>query len=228
MDALNTAILSLADSPLVLVALVLLVTLDGFFPPVPSETVVVALAAIGAASGTPHLALIVLVAAVGSFLGDNIAFGIGRRVGVHRYRWMRGPRVSTVVAHARSNLRRRPAAVILTGRFIPVGRVAVNIVAGASGMPRQRFVLLSAVSGLAWAGYSVVVGVLAGAWFGHNPLLGALVAAVAALLIGLLIDRASTWFSLRSGAHVTTHSSTILRSSSLSSSPAASDTKLTR
>ena len=223
MDALNTAILSLADSPLVLVALLMLVTVDGFFPPVPSETVVVALAAVGAASGTPHLALVVLVAALGSFLGDNIAFGIGRRVGVHRFRWMRGERINRVIVGAQSNLRRRPAAVILTGRFVPVGRVAVNIVAGASGMPRRRFVLLSSLSGLAWAGYSVAVGVVAGAWFGENPLLGALVAVVAALLVGVLIDRASTWFSLRSRAHVTTHSSAILRPS-----PATADTKVTR
>ncbi|MCU1404141.1 MAG: hypothetical protein JWQ43_444, partial [Glaciihabitans sp.] len=198
MDALNALILSLADSPLVMLVLLLLVTIDGFFPPVPSETAIVALAAIGAASGTPNVALILLVAAVGSFLGDNITFNIGRRVGLTRFRWMQGERISRLVGGAKAGLERRPVSVVLTGRFVPVGRVAVNLVAGASGMPRRRFVALSSVSAVAWAGYSILVGMLAGAWFGDNPILGATIAVVAALGIGLVIDRASNWVSTRS------------------------------
>ncbi|MCU1405690.1 MAG: hypothetical protein JWQ43_1993, partial [Glaciihabitans sp.] len=37
-----------------------------------------------------------------------------------------------------------------------------------------------------------------GAWFGDNPILGATIAVVAALGIGLVIDRASNWVSTRS------------------------------
>jgi len=188
MDAFTQLLLDGAASPFVLVAVFLTVVVDGFFPPVPSETVVVALASIGFATGAPSPWLVLLAAAVGSFVGDNVAFTIGRRFGVDRFRITRGPRAARLLARVRSTLETRSASTILTARFIPVGRVAVNVLAGASNLPRRRFVVLSAISGVAWAGYSILIGVLAGAWLRDQPLLGAAVAAVAAFGIGMLVD----------------------------------------
>jgi membrane protein DedA with SNARE-associated domain len=79
--------------------------------------------------------------------------------------------------------------LVITGRYIPVGRIAVNLTAGATGFPYRRFVPLSIVAGVSWALYSVGVGVLAGAWFRETPLLGAAVAVVVAIAMGLVIDR---------------------------------------
>ena len=188
MEALNELVVSWAASPFVLVVVLLLVALDGFFPPMPSESVVVAVAAIGVATGTPNPWAVLLVAAIGSFVGDNLAFSAGRRVDLDRFRWTRGPKAARLLTRARSALDRRAASVILTARFVPVGRVAVNVMAGSSGFPRRRFVPLSAVSGAAWAGYSVLVGVFAGAWLRDQPVLGALVAVAVALVGGLGID----------------------------------------
>ena len=187
-EALNELVSAWAGSPVVLVAILLLVIVDGFFPPLPSETVVVALASIGAATGAPNPWAVLVVAALGSFIGDNLAFSVGRRVDLDRFRWASGPRARRLLERARSALDRRAATVILTARFVPVGRVAVNLMAGSSGFPRRRFVPLSAVAGLAWAGYTVLVGVLAGAWLQDQPVLGALVAILVALVGGLLID----------------------------------------
>lgn len=189
MDALNALVASLASSPWVLAIVLLLVVVDGFFPPVPSETVVVALTAIGAATGLPNPWLVLVVAAIGSFLGDNIAFLIGRSIGPSGFRVLRGKRVSALMEGARSNLETRPGAVILTARFVPVGRVIVNVLAGASGFSRRRFAGLTAVSGFAWAGYSVLIGTVAGAWTRDNPLLGAAIAVVMALAVGLVADQ---------------------------------------
>jgi membrane-associated protein len=189
-EALNELVIAWAGSPVVLVAILLLVIVDGLFPPLPSETVVVALASIGAATGSPNPWAVLLVAALGSVVGDNIAFSVGRRVDLGRFRWARGPRAVRLLERARGALDRRAASVILTARFVPVGRVAVNLMAGSSGFPRRRFVPLSAVAGLAWAGYTVLVGVLAGAWLQDQPVLGALVAILVALVGGLLIDLA--------------------------------------
>lgn len=130
-----------------------------------------------------------LVAAVGSFLGDNVAFVIGRSVGPSRFRVLRGRRVSALMERARTSLNRRPGAVILTARFVPVGRVVVNVLAGAGGFSRRRFIGLTAVSGLAWAGYSVLIGIVAGAWTRDNLLLGVGVAITMALAVGLAGDR---------------------------------------
>jgi membrane protein DedA with SNARE-associated domain len=192
-EAVNELVIAWAGSPVVLVAILLLVAVDGLFPPLPSETVVVAVASIAAATGTPTPWAVLLVAALGSFIGDNLAFSVGRRVDLSRFRWARGPRGRRVLDRARLALDRRAATVILTARFVPVGRVAVNLMAGSSGFPRRRFLPLSAVAGLAWAGYTVVVGVLAGAWLRDQPVLGAVVAVVAALAGGVLIDLSVRW-----------------------------------
>ena len=190
MEALNELVVSWAASPVVLVVVLLLVALDGFFPPMPSESVVVAVAAIGVATGSPNPWAVVLAAAIGSFVGDNLAFSLGRRVDLDRFRWTRGPKAARLRDRARGALDRRAASVILTARFVPVGRVAVNAMAGSSGFPRRRFVPLSAVAGAAWAGYSVLVGVFAGAWLRDQPVLGALVAVAVALAGGVIIDLA--------------------------------------
>ena len=189
MHALNAMIVSMAGSPWILAIVLLLVIVDGFFPPVPSETVIVALGTVGAATGLPNPWLVFLVAALGSFLGDNIAFLIGRRVEPSRFPLLRGRRLTSWLGRARASLDRRPAAVILTARFIPVGRVAVNVLAGASGFPRRRFLTLTAVSGGAWTAYSLLIGIVAGSWIHNNALLGVGAAVATASVVGLLVDR---------------------------------------
>lgn len=208
MDALNGLVLAWAGSPLVLIAVLVLVLVDGFFPPVPSESVVVALAAIGFATGAPSPWAVLLAAGLGSFLGDNLAFALGRRIPLDRWRWLRGPRASRLLARTRTSLERRSASVILTARFVPVGRVLVNMLAGANGLPRRRFLKLSAVSGLAWAAYSVLIGVVAGSWLHDQPLLGAIAAMALAFGFGLGVDALARALSRRrERARATTPSS---------------------
>lgn len=72
-------ILALAASPVVYLGMYLLATIDGFFPPIPSESLAIALAALSVSSGQPNLALIILVAAAGAFTGDQIAYTIPLR-----------------------------------------------------------------------------------------------------------------------------------------------------
>ncbi|GGC93004.1 membrane protein [Tersicoccus solisilvae] len=189
MQEINDAIASLAGTAWVLPVLFLLCVCDGFFPPLPSESVVVALTAIAVSTGSPALAGIVVAAAAGAIIGDNIAWLIGRSVGVTRFRWMRRRRVQQAFRWARGELDRRGALLILTARYIPVGRVAVNMTAGATGFTRPRFVLLTVIAGISWAGYSVVIGVLAGAWARDNHVLAAGVAIAIAVTVGIVVDR---------------------------------------
>lgn len=190
-DALNEAILSAAGSPWIYLGIVGLVFLDAFFPPVPSETLVVATAAIGIASGTPNVVAVIAAAAIGAIAGDNLTFWFGRKIGLTRFAWMRSPRLVRVFGWAARGLSERAGVLLITGRYIPVGRVAVNLAAGATGFPMRRFVPLSLIAGTSWALYSVGIGVLAGAWFTDNPMLGAVVAIVVALVLGAVIDRIS-------------------------------------
>jgi len=187
-DALNDLVLALAGSAWVYPVVFVFVVVDGFFPPLPSETVVVALGALAISAGTPNIGWLIGVVAVGAVLGDGIAYLIGRRIGLTRFGWQRRPGAVRIAGSARAALLSRPASLLLTARYIPVGRVAVNMTAGATGFPVRRFVSFAALGGLGWASYSVLIGVLAGAWLRHNPLLGALLAVAVALLVGVLID----------------------------------------
>lgn len=189
LDGISDFVLAAAEQPWVYLLVLVCCVLDGFFPPIPSESVVVGLASLVLTQGVPDPWLLILVAATGAFLGDNLAFRFGRAIGTTRFRWMRRPRMQRSFTWAGNELSKRAASLILVARFIPIGRVAVNLTAGATGYSQRRFVALTALSGLVWAGYSVGVGAVAGTWFQHNHLLGVAVAVGIAVALGFLVDR---------------------------------------
>ena len=186
---LNDLVMQAIASPWLYLVLFAVTVIDGFFPPVPSETVLVAAAAVTASTGEGNLLLLGLVAAIGAAIGDNIAFAIGRGLGTTRFAWMRRPRVAAAFAYAQRALDRRSATLILGARYIPVGRVAVNMSAGALGFPWRRFLPLSLIAGVSWSIFSLAIGLLAGAWIKDQPLLSAGLGIVIALVIGFVIDR---------------------------------------
>lgn len=186
---LETWILALAASGWIYPALFAFACIDGFFPPIPSESVIITLAVSAAATGEPNLALVLFVAAVGAWVGDQAAFALGRAVGTDRLRVLRGLRGRRAVAWAERTLGQRAASFILAARYIPIGRVAVNMTAGAVGFSRRRFAGLSAVATLTWSSYLVAIGLLAGQWLGHSPLLAMVVGIAAGAGTGLAVDR---------------------------------------
>ncbi len=188
MQAINDFILAAAGQPWVLVLVFACCVIDGFFPPIPSESVVVGLAAVAVTANVPAPLSLIGTAAAGAFIGDNIAYLIGRGVGTSRWAVMRGPRMQKSFLWAGMELRKRPASLILVARFIPIGRVAVNLTAGATAFPRPRFVALTVLSAVLWAGYSVGIGMFFGQWFEQNHLLGATIAIVCAIVLGILVD----------------------------------------
>jgi membrane-associated protein len=188
MQAINDFILAAAGQPWVLFLVLACCVIDGFFPPIPSESVVVGLAAVAATADVPNPWVLMLVAALGAFSGDNIAYLIGRRVGTTRWSWMRGPRMQSAFRWAGAELRKRPASLILVARFVPIGRVAVNLTAGATRYHHPRFLGLTALSAVLWGAYSVGIGLFFGQWFEENHLLGAAIAIVCAVALGIVVD----------------------------------------
>ncbi|MET3719340.1 DedA family protein [Arthrobacter sp. UYEF21] len=188
MQAINDFILAAAGQPWVLLLVWACCLIDGFFPPIPSESVVVGLAAVAATADVPNPWLLMSVAGLGALTGDNIAYLIGRRVGTTRWNWMRGPRMQRAFRWAGQELRKRPASLILVARFIPIGRVAVNLTAGVTHYPHLRFVGMTVLSAALWAAYSVGIGLFFGQWFENNHLLGAVIAIVCAVGLGILVD----------------------------------------
>ena len=188
MQEINEFILAAAGQPWVLLLVFACCVIDGFFPPIPSESVVVGLAAVAATADIPNPWLLIATAGAGAFVGDNTAYLIGRGTGTRRWAWMRGPRMQAAFHWAGRELRKRPASLILVARFVPIGRVAVNLTAGATGYPRPKFVGLTVLSATVWAGYSVAIGLFFGQWFEDNHLLGATIAIVCAIVLGIAVD----------------------------------------
>jgi membrane protein DedA with SNARE-associated domain len=187
-QAINDFILAAAGQPWVLFIVLACCFIDGFFPPIPSESVVVGLAAVASTADVPNPWLLMAIAALGAFTGDNTAYLIGRGVGIRRWQWMRGPRMQRAFRWAGRELRKRPASLILVARFVPIGRVAVNLTAGATHYSHTRFVALTVLSASLWASYSVAIGLFFGQWFEENHLLGAAIAIVCAIVLGIIVD----------------------------------------
>jgi membrane protein DedA with SNARE-associated domain len=188
MDTINELLLSAVSTPWVYFVVLAVALIDAFFPPIPSESVVIAAAVASVSLGQPNLVLVILAAAAGAIAGDNLTFTIGRLLGVERFKWMRRPRIRAAIDGAGRGLERRATVALLTARYIPVGRVAVNLVAGATGMSRKRFFGISILAGTCWALYSVVIGTLAGSWFGGNTVAGIIVGIVLGIGTGLIVD----------------------------------------
>lgn len=192
--------LALVGSPWVFVITYLLCFIDGFFPPVPSESVVIALAALSISVGAPNLWLVGSVAALGAFTGDQVAYLIGRKLDLPNSRIARNPRGARVIAAAGRSLERRGVLYIFAARYVPIGRVAVNMTAGSIRYPRKRFVVLTCFSAFTWSAYSIILGLSAGAWFENHPILAMIVGVSLGVAIGVIVDRMIAFFHKRRAA----------------------------
>lgn len=189
LTALSDLVLDAASGPWALAVLLLSCIGDGLVPMVPSETVLVAQAAAAGAGGGHAVAAILLVAAVGAWGGDNLAYLVGRSIGLRRLSASPNrPRLAAAMCAAVARFERNGASVILTGRFVPVGRVAVNLAAGAIGLPYRRYAVLSALASCAWVVTTAALGLLAGIWLGDRPLVAMVVSVVVGMLVGVAID----------------------------------------
>ena len=195
-------ITALAASPWLYPALFALVVGDAFLVILPSETAVVALGALAGATGQPSLWVLIPVAAVGAMAGDFLCFQLGRRIGSDRWRWQRSGKVGAAFARARATVLQRPAALIFTARYIPFARIAVNVSAGASGLPLRRFLPLSAAAGTGWALYNTGIGMLFGASMPSQPVLAVILSVVVAVIVGVLVDAVASRISARRAARV--------------------------
>ena len=184
MASVNGVIAANASHPWVVAALGGLCVIDGFFPPVPSESLVVALAAVG----HPPWWVIVPVAALGAMCGDNIAYWIGHQLG-HTKLFNGGPKRQRTVAWATHQLLVRGPLCILVARYIPGGRVIVNAMAGATRFSYRVFLPVDALAGVLWAGYATGIGAGAASFLGNNHILAATVGIIGAIVIGVILDQ---------------------------------------
>lgn len=168
---------------------VALPALDALIPVLPSETAVIALGVATAGSADPRIAILVALAAVGAFLGDNLAYLLGRRYGGSAARrFLSGERGARRRAWAERALDRFGARLIIACRFIPGGRTAVTLTCGLVGYPRRSFIAATGCAAVVWASYAFFIGRLGGTVFEEKPWVGLLVGLGAALVISALAE----------------------------------------
>lgn len=193
-EALNAYIEANADSAWLLPIVLVVCVVDGLLPPAPAEPALVAIGAVAAATGHPNILLLIMVAAVGAFVGDNLAYSLGRYTRLGELRESRRPRVRAFFIWVGKQLERRGGMIIIACRYVPGGRQVVNLTAGAMEFPRRRFIFFDAIAVSTWAAYNVGIGALAGTWLEDQPLWGAVLAVAVALVLGWLAERgAQRW-----------------------------------
>ncbi|MBC9718729.1 DedA family protein [Streptomyces sp. TRM66268-LWL] len=162
----------LLDSPWLWFAIFLTASLDALLPFMPSETTVITAAVlIGPDPG--RLTLLTVLAAVGAFAGDVGGHLLGRRAGPRLIPLLlRGERGRRRYAWARSAVARHGPLLIVAGRYVPGGRVAVGLTTGALRYPLRRFLACEALGTALWAVLAVCAGALGGAAFADRPLYG--------------------------------------------------------
>src|SRR6266705_2062590 len=134
-------------------AVLLFVAIESTGIPFPGETMLL-VAAIYA--GTTHrlsIPLVIVAAASGAILGDNVGFWIGREGGfrlLRRYgRYIRlDERKLKVGLYL---FRKHGGKVVFFGRFVAVLRAWAAFLAGVNRMPWSRFLVFNALGGFVWA-----------------------------------------------------------------------------
>src|SRR5580692_7520396 len=132
--------------------LLLLVMAESGGVPVPGETALIT-AAVLASQGKLRIEVVILLAATGAIVGDNLGYLIGRKGG----RWLleRPGRFHRqrleVLKTGEPFFKRHGAKAVFFGRFLLGLRVWASWLAGATRMRRRPFFAWNALGGISWA-----------------------------------------------------------------------------
>lgn len=112
------------------------------------ETILIA-AGFAAHRGLLEWPLVVMIAAIGATLGDQLAFFLGRWKGdalIERF-----PALAKHKPRVRDLLEHHAAILILTVRFLYGLRIAGPVLIGSSRVPVLRFAVLNTIGAILWA-----------------------------------------------------------------------------
>ena len=135
-----------------LVLLFLLVALESTGVPLPGETALIA-ASVLASQGNYSIVAVIVVAAAGAIIGDNIGYWLGRKGGralLRRIPYLRDY-FERILPPAERFFEKHGAKAVFLGRFISLLRVTAAWLAGISHMPWWRFLFWNAAGGIVWA-----------------------------------------------------------------------------
>lgn len=189
---LETGVLALVESLWVYPSVFGVALFDAIIPVVPSESVIIGAASAWQSVGKPILPLLFLAGAAGAWCGDQSAYFIGTKVDVRHVKLFKRPKVLAALDWAEHALEHRGTLYIIAARFIPMGRVAVNLSAGALRFPRRRFMAVDAIATSIWAAWGILIGTAASSLLGDNLLLSIAAGITGGIVLGLAVDKVLT------------------------------------
>lgn len=162
--------------------------LDSIIPIVPSETLVI-VGGVAAGQGNQPLGLVIASGTFGAFLGDNLAYVLGRRYADRVNAWAdrRLERRARLDAAGRQ-VRIRGGMLLITARFIPGGRTILTVSSGLTGQPWRWFATWIAIATTIWATYAASLGFFFGQAFEDDHTLAFWLAFAAALTATAMVE----------------------------------------
>ena len=129
----------------------------------PGDTLLIP-AGLLAAQGKLSLAGVLLVAWIGSVLGSEAGYYMGKKMGKRLFRKQNGILLRhEYLTKARRFYAKHGGKTIVTARFLPFIRTCAPLIAGATKMDHRTFALFNIIGGGLW----VAVTVLASYWLGN-------------------------------------------------------------
>jgi membrane protein DedA with SNARE-associated domain len=171
-----------------LVILFALVAMESAGIPLPGETALIT-ASVLASQGHFAIEWVIVVAALGAIVGDNVGYWLGREGGLRllgRWQWSRRLR-DRYIPFAQRFFTRHGGKTIFIARFVAVLRVAGAWMAGISHMPWGRFFFWNAAGGICWATLVGLVSYYLGDAAAHAIERWGLIGAGVAVGLGILI-----------------------------------------
>jgi len=145
------------------------VALETMGVPFPGETSLLAGAIYAGTSGRLNITLVIVAAAVGAIIGDNVGYSVGRYGGYPLLRRiLRFFHIEAIgertLTYAQRFFARHGDKTVFFGRFFSLLRAWTAFLAGVNRMPWPRFLVWNAAGGIVWA---IVYGLL-GYFLGNN------------------------------------------------------------
>ncbi|HEV7287858.1 DedA family protein [Sphingomonas sp.] len=152
------------------IGIFILMTLENVFPPIPSE-VIMGLGGMAVARGDMDMTPLLIVATLGTTLGNVFWYGVGRWIGIARLkpfvdrhgRWL--TMTWDDVEKLNHFFHRHGGWVVFVFRFLPTFRTMISLPAGMAKMGMPRFLLATFVGSAIWNAVLAYAGLLLGSRF---------------------------------------------------------------
>jgi len=120
----------------------------GFF--LPGDSILFSAGLVAAAHGNVNIVILVTVIFLAAFVGDQVGFVLGRKIGRPYLERHNGPRIEKLIERSERFYERTGWWAVVAARFFPWIRTFVPPVAGASHMNYYKFLSANALGALLW------------------------------------------------------------------------------